>query len=69
MMTKKLIVVKALTYKLLTTVFLVTVAFWRFGSIKTALTIGIGDAIVKMILYSMHEGVWSRVLARKAARS
>lgn len=65
-MNPRLVIAKACSYKAMTTIFLVAVAYWRTGSVKTALAFGIGDAVIKLILYSAHEALWSKALAAKA---
>ncbi len=60
-MSAKRTVFKAITYKALTTVFLVTVAYIRTNSVSTALMFGFGDAFCKLLLYSAHEAAWNKL--------
>lgn len=55
----KLVLYKALTYKMGTFVILVTIAYWRTHDILTALVWGIGDLGIKMVWFTAHEALWT----------
>ena len=52
---------KAASYRILSTIVTVTVAWMVTGSMSFAATIGVTDALVKLTLYYAHERVWNRI--------
>jgi len=53
--------IKALTWRLLATCTTFLIAFIFTGRINVSLGIAITEAITKIILYYIHERLWSRV--------
>lgn len=54
-------ITKAATYKMLTFLAVLVLTYWRTGDIKTSLTVGGVDLIVKTIIYIAHERFWARI--------
>ena len=63
------IAVKTVTYGLMHFVVAVAVAFALTRDWKVALAIGIIEPLVQTVFFTLHDRVWTRIEARKAARA
>ena len=54
-------VVKALVWRFIATLTTTILVFVFTDQLDLAITVGIGDALVKMVLYFAHERVWNRL--------
>ena len=54
-------VVKALSWRFIATLTTAILVFVFTDQLDLAITIGIGDALVKMVLYFAHERVWNKL--------
>ncbi|OWY58931.1 hypothetical protein B7486_77310 [cyanobacterium TDX16] len=63
------IAVKSVTYGLMHFVVAVTVAFALTQNWRVALAIGIIEPLVQTVFFTVHDRVWTRIEARKAARA
>lgn len=63
------IAAKSITYGLMHFVVAVTVAFALTGDWRVALAIGIIEPLVQTVFFTLHDRVWTRIEARKAARA
>jgi uncharacterized membrane protein len=52
---------KAATYKTVTTAFGVCLAILVTGDVRTALTVGLVDFVIRTAIYVAHERAWARV--------
>jgi uncharacterized membrane protein len=54
-------IAKAVSYRVISSL-LITVFAWVFTrQIRTAVAIGVGDAILKITLFYVHERLWTRI--------
>ena len=54
-------IAKAVSYRIISSV-LITVFAWLFTRrVGTALAIGLGDAVIKIGLFYVHERLWTRI--------
>ncbi len=60
---------KTVTYGVMHFTVAVAVAFALTGNIRTALAIGIIEPLVQTVFFTVHDRVWTRIEARKAARA
>jgi uncharacterized membrane protein len=63
------IAAKSITYGLMHFVVAVTVAFALTGDWRVALAIGIIEPLVQTAFFTLHDRIWTRIEARKAARA
>lgn len=63
------IAVKTVTYGLMHFVVAVAVAFALTRDWKVSLAIGIIEPLVQTVFFTLHDRVWTRIEARKAARA
>lgn len=63
------IAVKSVTYGLMHFVVAVAVAFALTQNWRLALTIGIIEPLVQTVFFTVHDRIWTRIEARKAARA
>lgn len=54
-------IVKALTWRILALVTTSTVAMAVTGKVHFAITIGLIDGVIKLIIYYAHERAWNRI--------
>ena len=59
--TSRRILAKALTFRVLTTAVTMFIVFILTGSLHVALGIGILDAVLRFVLYFIHEKAWNDV--------
>ncbi len=59
--TKTRTILKALSWRMLGTATTIVVAWVITGEIKVAAGLGITDALIKLVLYYLHERVWLHV--------
>ena len=52
---------KGITYRVFATLITTTVSFLMTGSIKTAAIIGSAEVTTKVMLYWVHERIWTRI--------
>jgi uncharacterized membrane protein len=45
------------------------VAFALTGSLRVALAIGVIEPVVQTVFFTLHDRIWSRIEARRAAKS
>ena len=64
-MNLKISIFKALTYRILGSLATVIVSFALTGDWGISSAIGLGDCILKFILYFVHERIWEHFLKRK----
>ena len=65
----KQIAVKSVTYGVMHFVVAVAVAFALTQDWRVALAIGIIEPLVQTVFFTVHDRIWSRIEARKAARA
>ena len=65
----KQVALKTVTYGLMHFSVAVTVAFALTQNLRTALAIGIIEPLVQTVFFTVHDRVWTRIEARKAARA
>ena len=53
--------IKTLSWRAIGTIDTILISLIIFGNIETALKIGFGETITKMILYFLHEKIWYRI--------
>ena len=53
--------VKALSWRVTGSITATIITYCVIGSIKSALSIGAADFVVKFVLYYMHERVWAKI--------
>ena len=63
------IAVKSVTYGLMHFVVAVAVAFALTQNWRLALTIGTIEPLVQTVFFTLHDRIWTRIEARKAARA
>ncbi len=63
------IALKTLTYGLMHFAVAVAVAFALTGSWRIALAIGVIEPVVQTVFFTIHDRIWSRIEARRAAKS
>ncbi|WP_122468423.1 MULTISPECIES: DUF2061 domain-containing protein [Brevundimonas] len=63
------VALKTVTYCVMHFVVAVSVAFALTGDIRIALAIGIIEPLVQTVFFTVHDRVWNRIEARKAARA
>lgn len=63
------IAMKTFTYGVMHVVVAVTVAFVLTGDWRVALAIGIIEPLVQTVFFTLHDRIWTRIEARKAARA
>lgn len=63
------IAAKSITYGLMHFIVAVTVAFTLTGDWRVALAIGIIEPLVQTVFFTLHDRIWTRIEARKAARA
>jgi uncharacterized membrane protein len=63
------VALKTVTYGLMHFVVAVTVAFALTGDWRIALAIGVIEPLVQTAFFTVHDGVWRRIEARKALRA
>ena len=61
----KVSVLKAISWRFVATVLTMVIAWYITGEAKFAASIGILDAIFKLIAYYLHERAWIRLRFRK----
>ena len=54
-------IAKALSWRAIATVITAIVAWVITGQVKTAITIGACDTIIKLTVYYLHERTWNHV--------
>lgn len=54
-------ILKAITWRIIGTFSNMLLAYLVTGSVKSGVTIGIVDFVVKFVLYYLHERAWYRV--------
>jgi uncharacterized membrane protein len=52
---------KSITWRLCATLTTVILVWIFFGDVKAALSVGIVEVIVKMVVYYIHERTWNKV--------
>ena len=65
----KQIALKTVTYGVMHFVVAVAVAYALTQNWRTALAIGIIEPLVQTVFFTVHDRIWSRIEARKAARA
>lgn len=65
----KQVAVKSVTYGLMHFVVAVAVAFALTQNWRIALAIGIIEPLVQTVFFTVHDRIWTRIEARKAARA
>ena len=65
--TKKISVIKTLTYRILAMITTTSVVWMATGTLKFALGVGLIDAMFKMVVYYSHERVWERIKKKTMA--
>jgi uncharacterized membrane protein len=65
----KQIAAKSVTYGVMHFVVAVTVAFALTRDWKVALAIGLIEPMVQTVFFTIHDRIWTRIEARKAARA
>lgn len=54
--------IKTITYRILGTLITVIGAYFIGGSLKVASLLGLGELVLKPIIYFLHERVWYRYI-------
>lgn len=54
-------VLKALSWRILATLTTMTITYFATGSLDWALVIGAFDVIIKLVLYYLHERLWTNI--------
>ena len=53
--------IKTFSWRVIGTIDTILISLIIFGNIETALKIGFGETLTKMILYFLHEKIWYRI--------
>lgn len=59
-------IVKGISYRILGTVTTIAISYCATGQVATALSIGLADVLIKIVIYYAHERVWTRISLGKA---
>lgn len=54
--------VKTVTYRILGTLITIIAAYFIGGSLKVASLLGLGELLLKPVIYFLHERVWYRYI-------
>jgi uncharacterized membrane protein len=53
--------VKGVSYRIIGTITTVVISYLMTGNTGTALSIGLADVLVKIVIYYLHERAWNRI--------
>ena len=59
--TQKRSILKTISWRVVATLVTGLVAFAVTGRLDLAITVGVGDSIVKFFTYYLHERMWSKI--------
>ena len=63
------VALKTVTYCVMHFVVAVSVAFTLTGDIRIALAIGLIEPLIQTVFFTVHDRIWTRIEARKAAKT
>lgn len=53
--------VKGVSYRIFGTLTTIVISYFATGNIGTALSIGLADVVIKVIIYYLHERAWNKI--------
>lgn len=54
-------ILKTVSWRVAATIITAGVTFFLTGRAELAVTVGLGDAAVKLVIYYFHERLWTRI--------